>query len=181
MFNLPSPQKPSLLELDNRMAGVEASVKVLEDSAWVLPVAGDAPNGVKFNLAPWAPQTAQLGSGSPVSLTTGTYSNIVSKVLPAGNYLCMGVVSYRALSGSVGMTFGIQAIATASATLPADGEYSTGAGITLVGALGVDLPTAWRFISLPTGGTIYLIGRAGWSSGSGVNAFGKLMAFLLPS
>lgn len=180
MFNVPSPGKPQLLELDNRMSGVESAVKILEDSDWVLPVAGDAPNGVQFNLVPWTPFTAALGSGSPVALSVGTYFNIVSKALDPGNYLCYGLVSYRALSGSVPMTFGIQAIATQSATLPSDSEYTTAAGITLAGALGLDAAAAWRFISLPSGGTIYLIARAGWSSGSGINAFGKLTAIKLP-
>lgn len=180
-FNVPSPAKPQLLELDNRIQGVEAAVKILEDSQWITPVAGDAPTGVKFDMVPWVPETAVLGSGSPVSLTIGSYSNIVSKALEPGSYLVHGLASYRALSGSVAMTFGIQAIATQSTTLPSDGEYSTGAGLTLAGALGLDIPTALRYISLPSGGTVYLIARAGWSSGAGVVAFGKLTAIKLPS
>lgn len=117
--------------------------------------------------------SSAIASGSAVSLTTTTATNITSISLTAGDWDVEGNVNFSASTATVtGTSAGISAT---SATLPTDGsEAYSGVQVTLLSETdSVTLPRKRIRIAGTT--TVYLVGRSTFSAGT-VVGFGAITA-----
>ena len=114
---------------------------------------------------------------TPVSLTTNTYTNIVTLSLTAGDWDISGVVGYQATSGTPVVTFIQAGLNTTSATIGSLGSYMQLSPITNAFATIADgiypLPT-FRF-TLSSTTTVYLVSRAIFTS-TALGSFGFIRA-----
>lgn len=112
-----------------------------------------------------------INSGSAISLSSATPTDITSLTLPAGEWCVFGNVSFTA---SVGAQFTTVWTSSTSATLPDKSLYNTFAATTAItGEAGFSAP--YRKFSLGATTTIYLGAYATFASGT-VSACGGLYA-----
>lgn len=116
---------------------------------------------------------SKVASGSAVSLTTATSTNITSISLTAGDWDVTGNINYIGASATI--TGKISGISSTSATLPTDGtEVYSGVNVTLLNNTdGTTLAT--KRISISGTTTVYLVGQTTFSAGT-VTAFGYISA-----
>lgn len=116
--------------------------------------------------------TSSVAFGSAVSLTTTQVANITSVVVPAGNYLVSGDVATVAGTGAAVTLYqvGVNSV-SATIAFPGGGQYA----LTFTTAENQAFACPTRYISLPSGGTLYLSARANFSGGT-VSAYGSLTA-----
>jgi hypothetical protein len=114
-----------------------------------------------------------IASGSAVSLTNNTASNITSISLTAGDWDVWANANFSGTSATV--TQKEAGIGSTSATLPTDGtEVYSGEQTTTTTAIDSITLTKKRF-SLSTTTTIYLVGKSNFSAGT-MTGFGSLHA-----
>ena len=100
-------------------------------------------------------------TGSGVSLTSATAANITSVSLTAGDWRCVGVVSYTP-AGSTTTSIALSGINTTSATFGAVNTYQQFTYATSAGG-GNAIAAPLRHLPLASTTTVYLIGYAGFA------------------
>lgn len=114
-----------------------------------------------------------VASGSAVSLTTATASNVTSISLTAGDWDVEGNVNFSETTSTV--TARSAGISTTTGTLPTDGsEVPNGVQSTVTSEVnGISLPR--KRVSIASTTTVYLVGKATFSAGTCVG-YGQINA-----
>lgn len=117
--------------------------------------------------------SSAIASGSAVSLTSPTPSNVTSISLTAGDWDVEGNINYSLSAATQTQCSG--GIGTTSATVPTDGSEVANGQQTTTATLvnGIALPR--KRISIATTTTVYLVAKATFSAGT-VSAYGSITA-----
>lgn len=119
-------------------------------------------------------QSCTLGSGSALALTNATGVNICAVSLTAGDWDLTGTVGYTA-AGTTVVTALQQSISTTSATIGAQGTYTT-ADLGLTGPANDPVVNTPRVrVSVATTTTVYLVVKATFSV-STLSGYGDVLA-----
>jgi len=173
---------PRLADLETGLAAVEAAVLDQEDSDTIEVVAGSTESSAQYNVKPFDLLESALDEGDAAPLTSGTALTIVSLVLPKRRVRLFGVVGLTPTTGPI-LSLSVQGISTTADYVSAtDLEFSqhreSGALVTrpryVVPDIFLDLSEDEDFT------TVYLNVQASFTGGTGLAAYGRLQAQVLP-
>lgn len=133
----------------------------------------DAPTGYVGEFV-----SSAVAGGSAVGLSSGTPANVTSISLTAGDWDVWGNVGFTGTASGVSLHFG--AVSTTSAGAPSpntiSGSQSNQRATAAYGAIPSPIiATGTARVSISTTTTVYLIARAGFSSGTSAG-YGKICA-----
>jgi hypothetical protein len=117
--------------------------------------------------------SANVPSGSAVSLTTATPANITSLSLTPGTWMVSGLISFVASLTASQIFSGINATSATFTTNVID--YSSQSGFTAQAGTATNLATPIQYITLTTTTTYYLNALANFVAGT-CTAYGKMQA-----
>lgn len=119
--------------------------------------------------------TNTLASGSAVSLTTATTANITSISLTAGDWQVFGTVAFNPDTTTT-TTYMKAGISTTSATLGAQGSFTSLPVAIADNAEDAVVPTPFVHVNVSATTTVYLVGRAAFAA-STMTGYGQIIAW----
>lgn len=173
---------PSLIELDDALAVLEAALQTFESSDWIVPGVGSGLGTVKWDPVATAYVTNLLAEGSAVAQTSGTAVNITSVALPPGKWEVSAFGVIKPVSGTPIVTHTSIGLHTATGTLPALDYVST----QYIGVAMAQYPGQagairyFDFSAEVANKDVYLVGKSTWTGGGNVSAFGSIRARKIP-